>query len=78
MTVTEEILYEKAASATQKFNELHDESWKTLMEDEMHLHESVNDSNSIFSNVILDMINEFMEQCKSQFVQLREAISLTL
>lgn len=42
------------------------------MEDEMHLHESVNDSNSIFSNVILDMVNEFMEQCKSQFVQLRE------
>lgn len=54
------------------FNELHDEIWKSLMEDEMHLHESVNDSNSIFSNVILDMVNEFMEQCKSQFVQLRE------
>lgn len=56
--VTEEILYDKVADATQKFNELHDEIWKSLMEDEMHLHESVNDSNSIFSNVILDMVNE--------------------
>lgn len=38
----------------------------------MHLHESVIESNMTFEHVIQDMMNEFMEQCKTQFVQLRE------
>lgn len=42
------------------------------MENEMHLHESVIESNMTFEHVIQDMMNEFMEQCKTQFVQLRE------
>lgn len=42
------------------------------MENEMHLHESVNESNMTFEHVIQDMMNDFMEQCKTQFVQLRE------
>lgn len=60
---------------TEQFTKLHDETWKSLMENEMHLHESVIESNTIFEHVIQDMMNEFVEQCKSQFVQLREVES---
>jgi hypothetical protein len=70
--ITEEELAEIIADAGETFTRLHDETWKSLMENEMHLHESVNDSNTIFSHVIQDMMNEFIEQCKSQIVQLRE------
>lgn len=41
----------------------------------MHLHESVNESNITFEHVIQDLMNEYMEQCKTQFVQLREVES---
>lgn len=41
----------------------------------MHLHESVIESTTTFEHVIQDMMNEFIEQCKSQFVQLREVES---
>lgn len=70
--ISEEDLNERFSEAVETFNQWHDESWKSLMENEMHLHESVNDSNTIFEHVIQDMMNEFIEQCKSQFVQLRE------
>jgi hypothetical protein len=70
--ITEDELTEKLAEAGETFTQLHDEAWKSLMENEMHLHESVNDSNTIFEHVIQDMMNEFIEQCKSQIVQLRE------
>lgn len=42
------------------------------MDNEMNLHESVIESNTTFTHVIQDMMNEFVEQCKTQFVQLRE------
>lgn len=45
------------------------------MDNEMHLHEAVIDSNWSFEHVIQDMMNEFMEQCKTEFVQLREVES---
>lgn len=41
----------------------------------MHLHESVIEANTIFEHVIQDMMNEFIEKCKSQFVLLREVES---
>lgn len=58
-----------------EFNQLHDQTWKFLMENEMHLHESVIEANTIFEHVIQDMMNEFIEKCKSQFVLLREVES---
>lgn len=70
-----ENLYQKIAQLTDEFNQLHDQTWKFLMENEMHLHESVIESNMTFEHVIQDMMNEFMEQCKTQFVQLREVES---
>jgi hypothetical protein len=54
------------------FQELYDATWKVLMENEMHLHESVNETNFAFEHIIQDMMNEFIEKCKTQFVQLRE------
>lgn len=73
--LSEETTIDRIALASDEFNQLHDETWKSLMEDEMHLHEAVDDTNTIFEHVIQDMMNEFMEQCKSQFVQLREVES---
>ena len=55
-----------------EFRDLYDENWKTLMENEMHLHESVNEANSTFEHVIQDMMNDFLEKCKTEFVELRE------
>lgn len=73
--MTEEEACEEFTKATEKFNQLHDHTWKSLMEDEMHLHESVIEANTIFEHVIQDMMNEFIEKCKSQFVLLREVES---
>lgn len=63
---------DKVTKLTDEFNSLFEETWKSLMENEMHLHESIIETNSTFELVIQDMMNEFMEQCKTQFVQLRE------
>jgi uncharacterized protein YdiU (UPF0061 family) len=60
------------ASVIEEFRELFDATWKSLMENEMHLHESINEANSTFEHVIQDMMNEFMEHCKTEFVELRE------
>lgn len=72
---SEEMSQEKFSLFIEEFTKLHDQTWKSLMENEMHLHESVIESNTIFEHVIQDMMNEFVEQCKSQFVQLREVES---
>lgn len=63
------------ALLSKEFNDLHDQTWQILMDNEMHLHEAVIDSNWSFEHVIQDMMNEFMEQCKTEFVQLREVES---
>lgn len=63
---------EKIIEVTEEFNIMYDETWKSLMENEMHLHESVIEANTNFEHVIQDMMNDFVEQCKMQFVQLRE------
>lgn len=63
---------EKIIEVTDQFNIMYDETWKSLMENEMHLHESVIEANTNFDHVIQDMMNDFVEQCKMQFVQLRE------
>ena len=73
--ISDEELHKKIAELTEEFTKLHDDTWKSLMENEMHLHESVVESNNIFEHVIDHMMNEFTEQCKSQFVQLREVES---
>lgn len=67
-----EHVYQKIAQLSEDFNELHDQTWKHLMDNEMHLHESVIESDTTFTHVIQDMMNEFVEQCKTQFVQLRD------
>lgn len=63
---------DKIIEVTDQFNIMYDETWKLLMENEMHLHESVIEANTNFEHVIQDMMNDFVEQCKMQFVQLRE------
>lgn len=56
----------------EQFRDLFDATWKSLMESEMQINESVNSSNSTFEHVIQDMMNEFIEKCKTEFVELRE------
>lgn len=63
---------EKIAELMNEFREEFDAAWKLLMENEMHLHEAVNEANSTFEHVIQDMMNEFMEKSKTEFVELRE------
>lgn len=63
---------QKIANFSDEFNKLHDETWKAMMDIENYLHESVVESTTIFEHVYTDMMNEFVEQCKTQFVQLRE------
>lgn len=62
----------KIASFSDEFNKLHDETWKSMMDIENYLHESVSESTTTFEHVYQDMMNEFVEQSKTQFVQLRE------
>lgn len=74
-TFAEEDVSERITKLSEDFNRLYDHSWKSLMENEMHLHESVIETNTIFEHIIQDMMNEFIEKCKSQFVLLREVES---
>jgi len=64
---------QKISELTEVFNELYDTTWKALMETEMYLHESIDTVNTNFQHVIQDMMGEFIEKCKAEFVQLREA-----
>jgi hypothetical protein len=66
------LLYQHIGELSEEFNRVHDDTWKILMDSEMHLHESVNESNTTFTHIFQDMMNEFVEQCKTQFVQLRD------
>lgn len=68
---TEEF-HKKISNFTDDFNKMHDDAWKTLMDIENYLHESVVDSTTTFEHMYTDLMNEFVEQCKTQFVQLRE------
>lgn len=72
---TEDSLYEIIGRLTDEYNHLHDLTLKSLMENELHLHESVIESNMTFKFAIQDLINDFIAQCYIQFVQLREAES---
>jgi uncharacterized protein YdiU (UPF0061 family) len=67
-----EVVDKQITMLLDEFRDLFDATWKSLMENEMHLHESVNEANSTFEHVIQDMMNEFVEKCKTEFVELRE------
>lgn len=70
--VKDEEMDKKIAELMNEFREEFDAAWKLLMENEMHLHESINEANSTFEHVIQDMMNEFMEKSKTEFVELRD------
>lgn len=74
--VEEEIVGEsvdnRIAALMNEFHEIYDVTWKSLMDNEMHLHECINEANSTFEHIIQDIMNDFIENCKTQFVQLRE------
>lgn len=67
-----EAINKEIVQLINEFREDFDSTWKSLMENEMHLHETINEANSTFEHVIQDMMNEFMEKCKTEFVELRE------
>lgn len=71
-SVKMEAIDKKIAELISEFREEFDSAWKLLMDNEMHLHESINEANSTFEHVIQDMMNDFMEKCKTEFVELRE------
>lgn len=68
----EEFVDNRIATLMNEFHELFDGTWKSLMDNEMHLHECINEANSTFEHIIQDIMNDFIENCKTQFVQLRE------
>ncbi|CAG9801990.1 unnamed protein product [Chironomus riparius] len=67
-----ECIDNRIAALMNEFHELYDATWKRLMDNEMHLHECINEANSTFEHIIQDIMNDFIENCKTQFVQLRE------
>lgn len=76
-TLEDEIIDEFAAdkrvtTLIDEFQDLYDSTWKHLMDNEMHLHECINEANSTFEHIIQDIMNDFIEKCKTQFVQLRD------
>lgn len=68
----EAFLAEPLKRLMDEFHVLFNSTWKSLMDNEMHLHECVNEANSTFEHIIQDIMNEFIEKCKTQFVLLRE------
>lgn len=55
------------------FFEMVDESWHAVMDMEIQLYENVEDANVQFGLVITEMLNEFIEQSQTMFVQMRDA-----
>lgn len=67
-TIDNDLRAEEAA-----FNTISDETWQTVMEMEIQLFENIEEANTQFGLVIMEMLNEFIEQSQSMFVQMRDA-----
>lgn len=79
--------YEKFASDTTRldqlisevdklrndFTTLLDETWYTLVDFEMDLHERIDEANVAFEHTIQDMLYEFVENAQLYFVEVTEA-----
>lgn len=59
--------------AEADFNSMSDNTWQAVMEMEIQLFENIEDANTQFGLVIMEMLNEFIEQSQAMFVQMREA-----
>ncbi|KAG5681171.1 hypothetical protein PVAND_010629 [Polypedilum vanderplanki] len=66
------LIAQQVKELSEEFQKLYDTTWKSLMENEMHMHECVVEAISTFENIIQDIMNVFIEKCKTQFVLLRE------
>lgn len=56
-----------------EFKTLLDESWYTLVDFEMDLHERIDEANVAFEHTIQDMLYEFVENAQLYFVEITEA-----
>ncbi|XP_030569706.1 dynein regulatory complex subunit 3-like, partial [Drosophila novamexicana] len=54
------------------FEDALNDMWLVLMSQELHLHETIEESTTNFHRKISDMMSKFLEQSQSFFVQLRE------
>lgn len=55
------------------FNGMVDYTYQAVMEMEIQLFENIEEANTQFGLVIMEMLNEFIEQSQAMFVQMREA-----
>lgn len=67
--------YAKINELTGDFETLIDETWYSLMDLEMTLHERIDESNATFAHTIQDMLYEFVENAQLYFVEITEAES---
>ncbi|XP_037955286.1 dynein regulatory complex subunit 3-like [Teleopsis dalmanni] len=58
----------------EKFKEKTDEVWIILMTVELHLHESIEDTITLFGRNLYDLISKFVEYVQSYFSQLRDVV----
>lgn len=58
---------------SDNYKALLDETWYTLMDLEMDLHERIDEANGAFEHNIQDMLYEFVENAQLYFVEITEA-----
>lgn len=69
----EEAWKEEMDNIRKEFDSVTNKTWHTVMENEIQLFEIVEEANTQFGLVILELLNEFIEQAQTYFVQIREA-----
>lgn len=67
--------YSKINELSNSFESLIDETWYSLMDLEMTLHERIDEANATFAHTIQDMLYEFVENAQLFFVEITEAES---
>lgn len=55
------------------FDTMTNQTWHIVMEKEIQIFENVEEANTQFGLVIMEMLNEFIEHAQTLFVQIRDA-----
>ncbi|XP_055851601.1 dynein regulatory complex subunit 3 [Episyrphus balteatus] len=65
-------LFEQFENISLNFQEKTNDIWQILMDDELHLYESIMESTSFFERNIQEMMSKFVEQTQIYFAQIRD------
>lgn len=68
-----DLLVDKLEMMKKTFYNMIGQTWHTVMESEIQLFENIEEANTQFGHIVQEMLNGFIEQAQTLFVQIRHA-----